>query len=72
MARGLLVMGGVAAVSGACGLTLLLRPAVGRRLLGIGESAEATYALRIVGMMATALGLFLGGFAAMFHIASGP
>ena len=71
MTRGLLVMGGVAAVSGASGLTLLLRPAVGRRLLGIADTPHAAYALRIVGMMMTALGLFLGGFAAMFHIASG-
>ena len=70
MTRSLLVMGGIAAVSGTAGLTLLLRPALGRRLLGMPDGPPATYALRIAGMMLTALGLFLGGFATMFRIAS--
>ena len=70
MTRGLIVMSGVAAMSGATGLTLLARPGLGRRLFGLAASEQATYALRIAGMMLTAFGLFMGGFATMFHLAS--
>lgn len=60
----------MAALVGASGLALLVRPALARRLLGIGESEQATYALRIVGAMIFAAALFLGGFATAFALAS--
>ena len=41
------------------GLVTLVTPSVTRRLLGIGASEGATYALRIGGMMLTAFGLVL-------------
>jgi hypothetical protein len=44
------------------GLFVLLRPAALRTRLGIADSEPATYALRIIGAMLFALGLFLGGF----------
>jgi len=71
MKADLLVMDGVAAVAGVTGLALLLRPAAARRLLGLADSEPATYGLRIAGAMLTALGIFLGGFATMFALASG-
>ena len=71
MTRSLLLMAGVAGTAGAAGLTLLVAPATGRRLLRLADSAPATYALRIAGMMLFALGLFLGGFAAVFTLAGG-
>jgi hypothetical protein len=48
---------GVAALG--VGLVTLVTPSVTRRLLGIGASDGATYALRIGGMMLTAFGLVL-------------
>ncbi len=50
----------------ALGLVALLHPSVSRRLLGIHASEGATYALRIGGMMLTALGLVLVLFVAAF------
>jgi len=70
MKADLLVMDGVAVTAGAAGLTLLLRPAVARRLLGLADSEPAAYGLRIAGAMLMALGIFLGGFATMFAVAS--
>jgi len=70
MTRGLVIMLGIAVAAEAGGLTLLFRPSAGRRLLGVAESEQATYGLRIAGMMLAALGLFLGGFATIFHFAS--
>ena len=63
MTRQLLIMEGIAVTAGAAGLTLLLRPALVRRLFGMADSAPAAYALRIAGAMLFALSLFLGGFA---------
>jgi hypothetical protein len=48
------------------GLTTLVRPAAARGLLGLAESAGATYALRIGGMMMAAFGLVLILFVATF------
>ncbi len=62
MTRALAIQLGVAAGAGAAGITLLLRPSIARRLIGIADSEAATYALRIAGMMLAALGLFLAGF----------
>lgn len=71
MTRSMAIMISIAAVSGSIGLTTLVRPAAARYVLGIADSEQATYALRIGGMMLFALGLFLGGFATIFTIAQG-
>jgi hypothetical protein len=60
----------LALLLGAIGLVTLVRPGLVQRLFGWPPSEGATYALRIAGMMLTAAGLFLGGFATMFRIAS--
>ncbi|MEN3748125.1 hypothetical protein TPR58_13195 [Sphingomonas sp. HF-S3] len=64
MSRGLILMAGLAGVAGTAGLTALVRPGAARRVLRLPARAETVYALRIGGMMALALGLLLGGFAA--------
>lgn len=70
MTRSLALMAGVATAAGIAGLTTLVRPSLTRRALRIADSEPATYALRIAGMMFFALGLFLGGFAAVATMAS--
>ena len=65
MTRQFALMAGVAVLSGTAGLTALARPALARRLLGLPDAEPTVYALRIGGMMLFALGLFLGGFAAV-------
>ena len=70
MPKGMAVMFAIAAVSELAGLTALLRPSMVRGLLGWSNGEGTTYGLRIVGMMLTALGLFLGGFATVFTLAS--
>lgn len=57
MTRALALQTGLGFASGIAGATLLRRRPASR---------EATYALRIAGMMLLALGLFLTGFAAVF------
>lgn len=71
MTRQLALMAGIAGAAGLTGLTTLVRPALARRALRLPASEPTTYALRIAGMMLFALGLFLGGFAAMFTLAGG-
>ncbi|RYD63413.1 MAG: hypothetical protein EOP58_11445 [Sphingomonadales bacterium] len=71
MTRQLALMAGVAGVAGAAGLTTLVNPALARRVLRLPDAEATGYALRIAGMMLFALGLFLGGFAAVFTIAGG-
>ncbi len=71
MTRSLALMAGIAGAAGAAGLTTLVKPGLARRALGLPEAEAATYALRIAGMMLLALGLFLGGFAAVFALAEG-
>lgn len=62
MTRALAIQAGLGLASGIAGATLLrCRP----------TTPEATYALRIAGMMLLALGLFLTGFALVFNLASG-
>lgn len=51
---------------GAIGLPVLLRPATTRALLGLKNSPQMVYILRIVGTMVTALGLVLLVFAITF------
>jgi hypothetical protein len=68
MSRGLILMAGMAGAAGTAGLTALVRPDAARRVLRLPARAETAYALRIGGMMFFALGLLLGGFAAMAQI----
>lgn len=64
--RAIAIQSGIAALSAVTGVALLARPDwFGAR------SAAARYPARIAGMMAVALGLFLGGFAAAFTLAGG-
>jgi hypothetical protein len=51
---------------GAIGLPVLLRPHATRTLLGLKNTPQMTYILRIVGTMLTALGLVLLVFAITF------
>lgn len=71
MTRQLALMAGVAAAAGIAGFTTLVNPALARRALRLPEAEATTYALRILGMMLFALGLFLGGFAGVFTLAGG-
>jgi len=71
MRSSLALMAGVAAIAGSAGLAMLVRPSLTRRALRLPQAEATTYALRIAGMMLFALGLFLGGFAAMFVAAGG-
>jgi hypothetical protein len=68
--RSLALMAGLAGATGALGLTTLLRPSLARQALCLPDAEATGYALRIAGMMLFALGLFLGGFAAVFAMAS--
>jgi len=52
------------------GLAVLLRPAWVRSLFGAPPSEAATYALRIAGMMVTAFGLILAGFAIAYRLSA--
>ena len=67
MSLGWILAGVVALLIG--GVTLL-RPDLVRAPLGLGPSQGATYALRIAGMMLTAFGMLLLGFAVSFATAS--
>lgn len=71
MTPALAIMAGVAAAAGSAGLTILVRPALARRVLRLPDAEATTYALRIGGMMLFALGLFLGWFAAVGMFAGG-
>ncbi|MFZ5746418.1 MAG: hypothetical protein ACOY45_02040 [Pseudomonadota bacterium] len=70
MTRGLILADGVALLLSGTGLTLLVRPAFGRRALGVADGEAATYGLRILGAMLFAAGLFCAGFANAYHWAS--
>ncbi|MDT8760298.1 hypothetical protein MZO42_16475 [Sphingomonas psychrotolerans] len=69
MTRSLALMAGLAGASGAVGLTTLVRPSLTRAALRLPDTEATGYALRIAGMMLFALGLFLGGFAAVATLA---
>jgi len=71
MTRTLALQAGLGIASGTAGLIVLLRPSTARGLLRLEASEQATYALRIGGMMLVALGLFLTGFALAFASAGG-
>jgi len=66
MSLGWILAGVIAFLVG--GVTLV-RPDLVRAPLGLGPSQGATYALRIAGMMLTAFGMLLLGFAASFAAA---
>ena len=53
----------VGAIVLVAGLVTLLRPSLVRRLIGAKDSEPAKYGLLIAGMMLSAFGLLLGGFA---------
>ena len=71
MTRALTIQSGVALCALLAGGTLLARPDSVRRAMGATDPERTTYALRIIGMMLTALGLLLGGFALAFRLAGG-
>ena len=71
MTRAIALMSGIAAVAGAAGFATLAKPGLARRVLALPDTEATLYALRIAGMMVFALGLFLGGFAAVFVAAGG-
>ncbi|MBC2776455.1 hypothetical protein [Parasphingopyxis marina] len=62
MTRAAAIMPLIGAVAAIAGLAVLLKPGALRARLGLSDSEASAYALRIVGAMLFALGLFLGGF----------
>jgi hypothetical protein len=66
MPLNLQIMALLGLVAGAIGLPVLVRPDAARRLLGLKDSGQMTYILRIAGTMLTALGLILLVFAFTF------
>lgn len=72
MTRSIALIDGIAALVAAAGLTLLARPAAVRALLGLSNTGQARYALRILGAMLFAAALFAGGFATAFQLAVQP
>jgi hypothetical protein len=54
----------------AVGLAVLFRRAWVHSVLGMPASEAATYALRIAGMMITAFGLILAGFAIAYRLSA--
>ena len=66
MSLGWIIAGVVALLIGS---VMLVRPDLVRAPLGLGPSEAATYGLRIAGMMLTAFGMLLLGFAASFATA---
>ena len=59
MPLSLQIMGGLGLLAAAMGLPTLLRPDATRGLLGLKDTTQMVYILRIVGTMLTALGLIL-------------
>ena len=66
MPLSLQIMGLLGLLAGTLGLPLLLRPDGARRALGLKDSAQMAYILRIGGTMLAALGLILIVFAVTF------
>ena len=69
MTRSLAIMASLGGAAGVVGLTALVKPVLVRDALRLPETEATGYVLRIAGMMALALGLFLGGFAAVATLA---
>jgi hypothetical protein len=65
------IMGLLGLIVGALGLPVLARPDKVRVALGLKNTPQMTYILRITGTMLAALGLILIGFAAAFWSAQG-
>ena len=66
MPLSLRIMALIGLVIGAAGLPVLLRPAATRALLGLKNTPQMVYILRIVGTMLATLGLVLIVFAITF------
>ncbi|WP_420138206.1 hypothetical protein [Sphingomonas sp.] len=66
MPLSLRIMAGLGLLFGLMGLPVLLRPTATRALLGLKNSPQMVYILRIVGTMLAALGLVLIVFAITF------
>ena len=66
MPLGLKIMALLGVLAGLLGLPVLLRPAATRGLLGLQNSPQMAYILRITGTMLAALGLILIVFAFAF------
>ena len=66
MPLSLQIMGLLGLFSGLLGLPLLLRPAAVRGALGLKNTPQMTYILRITGTMLAALGMILIVFAVTF------
>ena len=60
------IMALLGTVAGGLGLPVLLRPEGARRALGLKNTPQMTYILRITGTMLAALGLILITFAVTF------
>jgi hypothetical protein len=71
MPLNLIIMGLLGLIAGGLGLPVLARPEATRRLLGLKNTPQMTYILRITGTMLAALGLILIVFAAAFWSAQG-
>lgn len=70
MTRGLALMAAGGGALSLAGLALLARPAAVRRLFAIPQSEGAAYALRMIGAMLFAAGLFTAGAAAALSLHS--
>ena len=66
MPLSLQIMGGLGLLAAAMGLPTLLRPAAVRAALGLKDSPQMVYILRMVGTMLAALGLILIVFATVY------
>jgi len=66
MPLSLQIMGGLGLLSAAMGLPALLRPDATRSLLGLKNTPQMVYILRIVGTMLAALGLILITFSTAY------
>ncbi len=66
MPLSLQIMGGLGLLAAVLGLPTLLRPAATRGLLGLKNSPQMVYILRMAGTMLTALGLILIVFATVY------
>jgi uncharacterized protein YjeT (DUF2065 family) len=64
------IMGGLGLLAALLGLPALLRPAAVRTALGLKNSPQMVYILRMVGTMLAALGLILLVFSTVYWKAS--
>jgi hypothetical protein len=72
MTLSLQIMAGLGLLTGLLGVPLLVTPALARRRLGLGNTPQAVYVLRIAGAMLASLGLILIVFALAYAGAAQP